>query len=131
MFFLTKMCTECNGAFGITSGGIPLQIFNIVKLVYNVIRFAVPLILIFVGMLDMAKAVTGKDEAEIKKAQNLLVRKGVTAALVFLIVSLVALLFNIVSSGDSDSKTIFDCVNSFLNGVDENACTEWPPKTDN
>ena len=75
-----------------------------------------PLILVIVGMLDMAKAVTSKDEAEIKKAQTGLVKKAVTAVLVFLMFSLVALLFSVVSNGDSDKGDIWSCVSSLLNG---------------
>ena len=56
-------------------------------MVYNAIRIAVPIILILVGMFDMGRAITLQKEDEIKKAQQLLVRKAVAAAIVFIIVS--------------------------------------------
>ena len=114
---LMKMCHACDNAFGIN--GIPEQIVNIVNLIYNAIRIGVPLILIIVGMFDMGKAITQQKEDEIKKAQTLLVRKAVAAALVFLMLSMVNLIFNIASSGDNDSETIWSCVNSLLTGEDK------------
>ena len=114
---LMKMCHACDSAFGIN--GIPEQIVNIVNLIYNAIRIGVPLILIIVGMFDMGKAITQQKEDEIKKAQTLLVRKAVAAALVFLMLSMVNLIFNIASSGDNDSETIWSCVNSLLTGEDK------------
>lgn len=108
------MCKECNGAFGITNG-IPQQIVQIIHLIYNAIRIAVPLILVLVGMFDMGKAITQQKEDEIKKAQNLLVRKAVAAGLVFLIVSLVGLVFS-VASGEETSGETWKCVDALLSG---------------
>ena len=81
MFFLDliAMCQECSDAFGLPAGsGLPRQVVLIVHMIYEVIRFAVPLILVGVGMFDMSKAMTSKDESEIKKAQTGLVKKAIT-----------------------------------------------------
>ena len=110
-----QMCSDCNGAFGI-SNGVPKQIVTIIHLIYNAIRIAVPLILIIVGMIDMGRAITQQKEDEIKKAQNLLVRKAVAAALVFLIVSLVGLVFSVVNTDDS-ANTTWACIDSMLSGT--------------
>lgn len=120
MFFLDimKMCHECDIAFGI-SGGMPQQIVKIIHLIYNAIRIAVPIILIIVGMFDMGKAITQQKEDEIKKAQQLLVRKAVAAGLVFLIVSLVGLVFS-VASGEKTSGETWKCVDALLSGTCDN-----------
>ncbi len=110
-----QMCTECNDAFGI-SNGVPKQIVTIVHLIYNAIRIAVPLILIIVGMIDMGRAITQQKEDEIKKAQNLLVRKAIAAALVFLIVSLVGLIFSVVNT-DSNANSTWQCIDAMLSGT--------------
>ena len=114
-----KMCHMCDGAFGI-SGGIPQQLVQLIHLVYNAIRIAVPIILILVGMIDMGKAITMQKEDEIKKAQNLLARKAITAALVFLSTSAVGLLFS-VASGEKTEGTTWSCVDSLLSGDCEKA----------
>lgn len=120
MFFLTEsMCCDCSGVLGVTTG-IPKQLVDIVALIYDVIRIGVPLILIIVGMFDMGKAVTQQKEDDIKKAQGLLVKKAIAAALVFLMFSIVSLVFNIVAGGDTKKADMWSCVNSLLNGT----CTE-------
>ncbi len=112
MFFLDEMCGACASA-GL--GNIPNQVVNIIHIVFVAIKIGVPLILIFVGMFDMARAITLQKEDEIKKAQNLLVRKAVAAALVFLMLSLVSTLFSVV--GGEGSENIWSCVNALLNGI--------------
>ena len=119
LFLAVKMCHMCDDAFGITAG-LPDQLVQIIHLVYNVIRIAVPIILILVGMVDMGKAITAQKEDEIKKAQTLLAKKAVTAALVFLIVSAVGLLFS-VASGEKTSGTTWSCVDALLSGECERA----------
>ena len=52
---------------------------RIVGIVVLGIRIAVPIILIVVGMLDLAKAVTEKSEDNIKKAQQGLIKKAIAA----------------------------------------------------
>ncbi len=64
------------------------------------IKIAVPIILIVIGMVDMAKAVTEKDEKAIKEAQTKLVKKAVAAVIVFLIGTLVGLLMTLVGADE-------------------------------
>ena len=78
-------------------------IMRIVGWVYVGIEIVVPIILIFMGMFDMAKAVTEKDENKIKSAQNLLIKRAIAAGLVFLVATLVGLVMRIVGS-DAYSK---------------------------
>ncbi len=80
-----------------TCNSIPEQILNITHLIYKAIQIGVPIILIIVGMFDMGKAITQQKEDEIKKAQSLLVKKAVAAALVFLMFSIVQLVVSVVS----------------------------------
>ncbi len=110
-----EMCSDCNGAFGITNG-VPHQIIKIIHMVYNAIRIAVPIILILVGMFDMGRAITLQKEDEIKKAQQLLARKAVAAALVFIIVSAVGLIFSVVNS-DTNAGETWKCVDAVLSGT--------------
>lgn len=73
------------------------------------IKIVVPLILIIYGMLDMTKAVMKKDEGEIKKAQSLLVKRLIAAVLVYLIITIVGIVVNLVYSEDSQWKTCVRC----------------------
>ena len=64
---------------------------------------------IVVGMLDLAKAVTEKNEDNIKKAQQALIKKAIAAVVVFLIVTIVALLMNLI--GNKDYEKCMTCIN--------------------
>ena len=107
-----EMCGDCKD---VISSGVPRQVVNIIHLVYNAVRIAVPLILILVGMFDMGRAITLQKEDEIKKAQQLLARKAVAAALVFVIVSAVGMIFSMVDN-ESDSANTWSCINAMLSG---------------
>lgn len=75
-------------------------ILRIVGIVIKGIEIVVPIILIVVGMLDLAKAVSEKDEGEIKKAEQKLVKRAIAAVLVFLVTFLVSILMTLVASND-------------------------------
>ena len=73
------------------------------------IKVAVPIILIVVGMLDLAKAVLAKDEKEVKSAQQLLVKRAISAAIVFLVATLVGVIMMLVNG--EDYKKCTGCLN--------------------
>lgn len=101
MFILTS-CGEFN---------IPDQIVNIVSTVINLIKIAIPIILIIYGMLDLGKAVMAQKEDEIKQAQQLFVKRIIAAVLVFLIVAVVQLIMGLI--GESDA---WQCACEFMGG---------------
>lgn len=85
-------------------------ILRIVGIVIKGIEIVVPIILIVVGMLDLAKAVSEKDEGEIKKAEQKLVKRAIAAALVFLVTFLVSILMTLVAS--KDYEKCMPCIKS-------------------
>lgn len=74
-----------------------LSVMKIVNIVILAIKIAVPIILILVGMLDMTRAITEKNEDNIKKTQQALIRKAIAAVIIFLVPSFVNLLVRIVN----------------------------------
>ena len=104
--------TICNAI----DGDLQDFIHNIVL----VIKFGVPLILVFLGMLDFAKGVIASKEDEIKKGQQTLLKRAIAAVIVFFVIPLVQILINFVSGEDD---TIMSCFNCFVNGkVTDKAC---------
>lgn len=83
-------------------------VLRIVGIAVFIIKVVVPIILIVVGMIDMAKAVTEKDENKIKDAQHKLIKKAIAAVLVFLIVTIVGVLMNLI--GAEDYKKCTKCI---------------------
>ena len=104
------------GSLGIE---IPDVLPQIVSLVVNIIKIAVPIILIIMGMLDLGKAVMAQKDDEIKKGQQTFIKRLIAAVIVFFVVAIVQLVFNILASADESNEGIWSCVNCFLSGGDE------------
>ncbi len=84
-------------------------VLRLVGYVVLAVKIVVPIILIIVGMFDLAKASTEKKEDDIKKAEQGLVSKSIAAVAVFLVVTLVGVLMKIV--GAEKYKDCMDCIN--------------------
>ena len=68
---------------------IPGKIASLITTAYNAVLIAVPLLLIISGMITLAVSITKQKEDDIKKAQQLLVKKLIAGAIVFLLLGLV------------------------------------------
>ncbi len=95
------------GAESICEGLGP--VLRIVGILIWGIKVVVPIILIVVGMMDLAKAVTEKSDDKIKEAQNKLIKKAIAAVLVFLVVTIVGVLMKII--GDESYTQCVECIN--------------------
>ena len=99
MNFLVEYCT----------GLAP--VISIVKSIINLIKWGVPILLIIFGMLDLGKAVMAGKEDEMKKAQGTLIKRFIYAVAVFLVVTLVTFVMNIVadSGAGTGTQSWLDC----------------------
>ena len=120
--FLAKVLTTGEytcGAIGsdfVFSGTFPYLVSTIVLL----IKIAVPILLIIFGMLDLGKAVVAAKEDEIKKGQNLFIKRAIAAVVVFFVIQIVQIVVRFVSGNDSQ---VANCFNCFINGTSgDNAC---------
>lgn len=86
---------------------------NIVSTVVNLIKVGVPIILVVLGMIDMAKAVASQKDEKIKAGQKTLISRLVTGAVVFFIVVIVQLMVSIIESATGESE-IMKCVCKFV-----------------
>lgn len=97
---------------------------GVTSLIVTAIKIFVPLLLIFFGMLDLAKAVMANDEKVMKEAQSKLIKRFIYAIAVFLVVALVQLVFSMLGkAGESSENTanktektgITACIDCFVN----------------
>ena len=103
---------------------IPQPVFAVVGTIIMLIQVVVPILLIIWGMIDFAKAVIGGDEDKIKAGQKTFIKRLIAAVILFLVVTIVKLLLNLVGTitsdpGDGykvDDHSIWTCVNGFLTG---------------
>ena len=119
LYVPTAFAVNINGCEGVLPGAqIDVRIANVVHTVILVIQIAVPVVLVIMGMLDLFKGVTAQKEDEIKKGQQILIKRLIAAALVFFIVAIVKLLIGF-AAGNDESKGILSCADCFLNGAEE------------
>ena len=110
MFLLDMDPVGACSTFTGNGGGFPGEIANIISIVYNFIKIGVPLLLIIFGMLDLGKAVIAQKEDEIKKGQQLFIRRLIAAVIVFFVLFIVQFVIGLV-----DSDGVMSCVSGILN----------------
>lgn len=69
---------------------------SIFKLIITVVQYAVPVALILWGSIDLFKSITTGKEDEIKKKQTLLIKKVLSAVIIFLLPWLIFTLLSIL-----------------------------------
>lgn len=80
------------------------------KNIYNIMRVAVPVILVIMGSLDFAKATIASNTDEMEKNKKRFINRLIIAAAIFLLLSLFELITNIlVSSGVAGSDSWLTC----------------------
>lgn len=103
------------GGVSMTGNIIP----SITVLVVNLIKIAIPIILVIFGMLDLAKAVMSNDEKEMKGAQTKLMKRVIYAVLVFLVVSIVQLLFSVLNKNSVSGEDVSSCISCFVSNAED------------
>ena len=73
-----------------------LPLIKLVKIVFKIIQFVIPIALILFGTIDLGKAVISSDDKEVKAAQSRLIKRCIYAVAIFFIVLLVNLLMKLV-----------------------------------
>lgn len=96
---------------------IPVLIPNIVSTAYKIIQIVVPVVLVIMGSLDLVKGLTAQKEDDVKKGQQMFVKRLIAAALVFFVFVIVKLVISFVA--DETGSKIMDCAECFVNGYCE------------
>lgn len=105
----TLLYVSCGDAFD-----IPHQVPELISFLVNLLKIVTPIILIFVSIITLFKAITASKEDEIKKAQSSLIKKIIAAVMVFFVISIVQ--FVIMKVADStDQGGLDSCLSCFLN----------------
>lgn len=93
---------------------IPNRVPELINFFVNLLKIATPLILIFVSIITLFKAVVASKEDEMKKAQSSLIKKIIAAIMVFFIISIVQfVIMKVADSGEKDELST--CLSCFLN----------------
>ena len=97
---------------------VPGKIAYIVSMIIKLIQYGVPLLLIIFGMLDLGKAVIASKEDEIKKGQQMFIKRLIAAVIVFFVVAVVELVVTLASGDDmkdpSGDNSIVTCIRDII-----------------
>lgn len=80
-----------------------------------VLKIAIPIILVVLGMLDLSKAVIANEEKEMKEAQKKFIKRIIYAVVIFFVVALVQFVFGILSDADKGTESATSCISCFIN----------------
>ena len=97
-------------------GYIDNELTDFIHTIIVLIEIAVPILLIIFGMLDFAKGVIAAKEDEIKKGQQVFIKRAISAAIVFFIFSITQLITGIVARDDSE---VWSCAAALMNGTNK------------
>lgn len=84
-----------------------------VSAIINILKIAIPILVILFGLIDLGKAVMSAKEDDIKKNQGLLIKRVIVAVLVFFVVAIVQFVVEVVAGGNKEN--IIDCIDCFIN----------------
>lgn len=87
----------CDGEFG--------TLISSIKWAFNVLLFAIPLVLIIMGTIDMFKAMTSGDEKATKAQQKKLITRIIYGVVAFIVPFIISIVFSIISKALPDKTT--------------------------
>lgn len=100
---------------------IPSVLPKVISILYNILQVAVPILLVIMGSIDLSKGITAGKEDDMKKGQQLFIKRLVAGVLVFLVFIVVKLLISFVGNDEkSDNKAvrILQCTECFIKNND-------------
>ena len=85
----TNNATDACGGLG--------QVVDVIHGLFDIFRIIVPILLLIMGAVDLAKAVMASDDKEIKAATTKLTKRAIAAAAVFLAVTIVEVVTGLIN----------------------------------
>ena len=86
-----------------------MQIWKFIGLIINILKIAIPVIIVIFATLDLGKAVIAGKDDEIKAAQKLLIKRLIYGVLIFFVVTIVTVIISLVTEptdvGEEGSAT--------------------------
>ncbi len=91
------------------------QIYPIVAVIRNgiipIFQIGIPIVLIVYGMIDLGKAVIASKEDEVKKAQSMLIKRAIYAAVCFFITTIVTVVTSVLAGSNTGKDEINNSTN--------------------
>ena len=100
---------KCGGAYD-----IPAKAPQVISLIINFLKITAPALLVLVSIITLVKAVAASKEDEMKKAQNILIKRLIAAVILFLVIQITQFVILKVAD-DADRDGITSCLSCFVN----------------
>ena len=81
-----------------------MKIFKFIGTIITFIKIIVPIILVIMGSIDLAKAVMAQKDDEIKKGYQSLMKRVIVAVIIFFLPSLVSMIIGLVGEEENSVK---------------------------
>lgn len=94
-------------------GSFNRKLPEITSWIVTVAEILVPVILVIFGSIDFIKGIISQKEDEIKKGQQVFIKRLITAVIVFFIVVFTKLIISAVS-GSGEKAGLIDCIDCFI-----------------
>lgn len=73
-----------------------VAVWKLIGIVINILKIAIPIVIVLMAMIDLGKAVMAGEDKEIKAAQKMLIKRLVYGVVIFFVVTIVQAVFGIV-----------------------------------
>lgn len=93
---------------------IPSFLPSLVSTIYKLLQVLVPILLIIFGMIDLLKGITAQKEEEVKKGQQMFIKRLISGALVFFVFALVKLVISLTADS---GNVIIECVECLISNI--------------
>ena len=101
-----------DGGVGIRK--IPVRIVKLVNTIVKIIYIGAAIVLIILGMIDLAKGITSQKEDVLAKGRRTFIKRLITAVIMFLVVLIVKWGIGMINNV-TDNANIIDCIDCFIN----------------
>ena len=91
------------------------KIPNTVSMIVNIIKVVVPILLVIFGSIDLIKGLIAQKDDEIKKGQQIFIKRLIAGALVFFVFVVVQLVVSLAAGNETERSNIMTCAKCFLN----------------
>ena len=83
------------------------EIWKVVGTIITIIQYAIPVIIVLLGTIDLGKAVMAGKDDEIKAAQKMLIKRVIYGVVVFFVVVVVRAIFTGIGHSEATTNTCF------------------------
>lgn len=96
---------------------LPAIVPKIVHIVYLIIQILIPVLIVVFGSMDFVKAVIAQKDDEIKKGQQVFIKRLIAGVIVFFVFAIVKIIVSFAA--DSEKTRILDCASCIINNNED------------